>query len=184
MQLLIQCPRHLQHLFQPVSASVNSPATLPAPSILAASEKKLSESLFHTEGLSGDMYEGYMTSLNRCGTRMVEFQGLNEALLKKCRCERCGKPIELHEELYQQEWLATHMYYCFAPSVKTQSSYVTPRNPPRLPPSRGGLAINLICACQQVYWWGAHPSLRLFCDMLDLPLPVSFCSLCSCAYCL
>ncbi len=99
----------------------------------------------------------------------MEFQGLNEALLRRCVCSECGGgPIELREDLHRREGLVTHPYL-FCPSCNGKDYIAYSRGSTK----QRRLAINQKSVFANKCAGGTHPSLQMLCAMMDLPLPVS-----------
>ena len=56
-----------------------------------------------------DAYEGYLET--GTGSRVVELQGLCDAICQRCVCRECGGwPVEVREDLHRQEGLVTYSY--------------------------------------------------------------------------
>ena len=72
-----------------------------------------------------DAYEGYLEDVSGTGSRVVELQGLCDAIRQRCVCrECCGWPVEVREDLHRQEGLVTYPYlFCTSCGGKNYISY-------------------------------------------------------------
>ena len=70
-----------------------------------------------------DAYEGYLET--GTGSRVVELQGLCDAICQRCVCrEYGGWPVEVREDLHRQEGLVTYPYlFCTSCGGKDYISY-------------------------------------------------------------
>ena len=150
------------------ATSSSTPVTPPAPT---ASEKKLRKSKFHSEGFyDEDTYKGYLASLCETGSRVFEFQGLKEALLRRCSCSKCGGgPIELREDFHRREGLVTHPYL-FCPGCKEKDYIEYSRGSAK----QKRFQLNQRSVLANKCIGGTHPSMQLFCSIMELPLPLAY----------
>ena len=110
-------------------------------------------------------------------SRVVELQGLCDAIRQRCVCRECGGwPAEVRENLYRQEGLATYPYlFCTSCRGKDYISYssVTRSSSTSSDKRQRQAALNRRSVLATKCAGGTHKSLQMYCCMLDFPRPVS-----------